>query len=450
MSRSFRLPFALAVIINVFFAVLTASARPAQTASPPNVILIISDDQGWGDYDFMGHPDIKTPNIDRLASQSLTFSRGYVPVSLCRPSLATLATGLYPHQHGITGNDPRQGPRKQMLDEREQMVKIFEKSATLAGLLATKGYVSHQSGKWWEGHHSRGGFTEGMTHGDPAKRGRHGDKGLEIGRKGMQPIFDFIERATEKPGAKPFFIWYAPFLPHTPHNPPKRLLDKYSQPGRPKALARYYAMCDWFDETCGELLGFVDRKGLANNTLVVYVTDNGWIQKTPRSVLPSGWRMPHDAKSKRSPYEGGVRTPIMLRWPGKITPARDDTTLASSIDLVPTILRACGLEPTPEMQGLDLLDKKTLGKRQAIFGEIFTHNAVEIEKPIANLMYRWGIEGRWKLIVPHWANVPDRQAELYDIVSDPHETRDLLTTRPDEAARLQSLIDGWWAVGRRR
>ena len=95
----------------------------------------------------MGHPDIKTPNIDRLASQSLTFSRGYVPVSLCRPSLATLATGLYPHQHRITGNDPRQG--KQVLDEREQMVKIFEKSATLASLLATKGYVSHQSGKWW-------------------------------------------------------------------------------------------------------------------------------------------------------------------------------------------------------------------------------------------------------------------------------------------------------------
>ncbi len=431
-------------------AVLVSCTAAGAQSTPPNVILIISDDQGWGDYGFMGHPDIRTPQIDRLASQSLVFTRGYVPVSLCRPSLATLATGLYPHQHRITGNDPPGGAAKtgEVLEERERMVGIFEQAPTLAGLLGAKGYVSHQSGKWWEGHYSRGDFTDGMTHGDPARGGRHGDDGLEIGREGMQPIFDFIDRAIEKESAKPFFIWYAPFLPHTPHNPPVRRLEKHSKAGRPKALARYYAMCEWFDETCGELLGFVDRRGLAESTLVVYVADNGWIQKTARSVLPSGWSLPHDPKSKRSPYEGGVRTPILLRWPGKIAPARDDTALASSIDLVPTILRACGLEPTAEMPGLDLLDRDALVRRTAVFGEIFTHDAVDIEKPVASLMYRWTIEGRWKLIVPHWANVPDRQAELYDIVTDPTETRDLLTAHPEEAARLRSLIDGWWEVGK--
>ena len=147
-----------------------------------------------------------------------------------------------------------------------------------------------------------------MTRGYPERGGRHGDDGLKIGREGMQPVNDFIDTAIE--AKKPFFIWYAPFLPHTPHNPPQRLLDKYTTDGRPKPIATYYAMCEWFDETCGQLLDRLDEKGVADNTLVIYVTDNGWIQNPD-----SGGYAP---RSKRSPYEGGIRTPIMFRWPGKV------------------------------------------------------------------------------------------------------------------------------------
>ena len=108
-----------------------------------------------------------------------------------------------------------------------------------------------------------------MTRGFPERGGRHGDDGLKIGREGIEPIKKFVDMATEQ--KKPFFLWYAPFLPHTPHNPPQRLFDKYNQPGTPASVARYYAMCEWFDETCGELLGVIDSKGIAKDTLVVYV-----------------------------------------------------------------------------------------------------------------------------------------------------------------------------------
>ncbi|MGH9628560.1 MAG: sulfatase family protein, partial [Bryobacteraceae bacterium] len=111
---------------------------------PPNVVLIISDDHGWRDYGFMGHSVVRTPNLDRLAARSIAYTRGYVPASLCRPSLASIMTGLYPHQHGITGNDPP-GDAKSAAN-RASMVRIFERSKTMAGMLGERGYVSHQSG----------------------------------------------------------------------------------------------------------------------------------------------------------------------------------------------------------------------------------------------------------------------------------------------------------------
>ena len=416
--------------------------RGPALGATPNVVLIISDDQGWTDYGFMGHSHIRTPNLDRLASRSQVFTRGYVPASLCRPSLATLATGLFPHQHKITSNDPPGGAKDRVFESRRKMISVFEQVPTLAGLLATKGYVSHQSGKWWEGHCRCGDFTDGMTHGDPKRGGRHGDEGLEIGRKTMQPIYDFIAKA----GTKPFFLWYAPFLPHTPHNPPERLLAKYRSANRPVALAKYYAMCEWFDETCGQLLDHLDARGLSKTTLVVYVTDNGWIQATSETPLPSGWSMPYAPKSKRSPYDMGIRTPILLRWPGRISPDRDDRTLVHSVDLAPTILRACGLDPTKDMRGVNLLDKKALSKRKSIFGAIYTHDAVDIHSPSANLLYRWVIAGQWKLIVPHRLNVPDRKSELYHLGDDSHETHDLGSTRPEVTKRLRELADLWWKI----
>ena len=414
-------------------------ASHASSAKPPNIVLIISDDQSWTDYSFMGHEAIETPNIDRLAKQSRLFKRGYVPSSLCCPSLASMITGLYPHQTKITGNEPPMPPggrdSEQYRKQVQECVSFIDDLPTLPRLLAKRGYVSHQSGKWWQGHYSRGGFTHGMTHGDPKRGGRHGDVGLKIGREGMDEIFDFIEDA----GDKPFFIWYAPFLPHTPHNPPKPLLDKYAKKTESKFIARYWAMCEWFDETCGQLLDHLDEKKLADDTIVLYVTDNGWIQRADNGR--------YAPRSKRSQYDGGLRTPIMVRWPNKVKP-EDRPELANSIDLAPTILKACGLAPTKEMQGIDLLDDTALAKRKSTYGAIYLHNAVDIHKPSANLTYRWLINGDWKLILPHKENVTTKakhrdtgETELYNLAKDPHERNNLAKARQGRTKRLAKQLN---------
>jgi arylsulfatase A-like enzyme len=129
----------------------------------------------------------------------------------------------------------------------------MDRLPTLPRLLAAQGFVSFQTGKWWQGDFSRGGFTAGMTKGT-----RHGDDGLTIGRDTMQPMWDFIDGALRE--HKPFFLWYAPFLPHSPHTPPERLLAKYRDTTPSLHVARYWAMVEWFDETCGQLLAFLDDK----------------------------------------------------------------------------------------------------------------------------------------------------------------------------------------------
>ncbi|GIW79972.1 MAG: hypothetical protein KatS3mg105_1779 [Gemmatales bacterium] len=245
--------------------VLICLATPILLADKPNVVMIISDDQGWTDFGFMGHKVIKTPHLDKLASESAVFPNGYVPTSLCRASLATLLTGLYGHQHKICCNDPPKGV------DREKMHPFIKNAPALPRLLAKAGYRSLQTGKFWEGHFANAGFTHGMT-----VSGRHGGPGLDIGRKTMKPIYDFIDANADQP----FFIWYAPMMPHTPHNPPMRILQKYAVEGRNIKLAKYYAMCEWFDETCGQLLDYLDKKKLRDNTIVIFVVDNGWIQET--------------------------------------------------------------------------------------------------------------------------------------------------------------------------
>jgi arylsulfatase A-like enzyme len=419
------------------FCVVLLSALLIRAAQPPNIVVIISDDQSWTDYSFMGHSHIRTPHLDKLASESLTFTRGYVPSSLCCPSLATIISGLYPHQHKVTSNDPpvpagmnnRDFQRSPAFQEgREVMTKHLETVGTLPQMLAKKGYLSFQTGKWWQGHFSRGGFTHGMTKGS-----RHGDDGLDIGRKGLDPIYDFI--ATAQQEKKPFFVWYAPFLPHTPHTPPERLFNKYKDKTPSPHIARYWAMCEWLDETCGDLMKHLDEKGLRENTIVVYVTDNGWIQD------PEAQRFA--PRSKQSQYDGGLRTPIMVRWPGTVKP-RMAKELANSIDIAPTLLRAAGLKPTPAMQGIDLLDEKAVKARQAIYGNCFTHNAVDLNRPAASLRWRWVIEGDWKLIVPAKQNEPDGEIELYNLAKDPHEEKNLAAQEAKRVETLRKKLDGWW------
>jgi uncharacterized sulfatase len=411
----------------------------APSPDAPNVVLIISDDQGWGDYGFMGHPHIRTPRLDKLARGSVVFTRGYSTAPLCCPSLASMLTGLHPHQSGITSNDPpRTGDSPwppERLALRARMIDYHEKSPTLPRLLAQRGYRSFQAGKWWGGHYSRGGFTSGMTHGDPARGGRHGDEGLKIGRAGLQPVYDFLDGAA----GHPFFLWFAPMMPHTPHNPPGRLLKHYRTKTPSIHVARYWAMCEWWDEVCGQLLDRLEAKGLAGNTLVLYTCDNGWIQRPDAPGFAP--------RSKRSQYDGGVRTPLMVHWPARAKPTRDERTLASNIDLAPTILRAAGLGPGADMQGANLLDAGALKRRDIVFGGVYTHDAVDIGRPAASLQHLWAVEGHWKLILPGPQAEGKPEVELFNAGEDPHETNNLAARHPEHVARLRQRIARWWPEG---
>lgn len=450
-----RLSFSPLFLLCTVFLACTMLFVHRGVAEQPNVVLIISDDQAWTDYGFMGHSDIATPNLDQLAAESVVFKRGYVPTALCRPSLMTLATGHYASTHGVTGNDPspKYAPQNSelMKQQRAQLISYIEKFESLPQALARKGYLSHQSGKWWEGSYQHGGFSAGMTRGFPKPGGRHGDDGLKIGREGMQPIEEFIDASLAED--KPFFLWYAPFLPHTPHNPPQRLLEKYQQPDRPLTIAKYYAMCEWFDETCGQLLDYIDEKGATENTLVIYVTDNGWIQSpTKRGYAP---------RSKQTPYEGGIRTPIMFKWPGKLKPQTRDE-LVSSIDIYPTILGATECAPKNDLPGLDLTPNLKSGSaitRDQIFGESFAHDIADLENPEATLLFRWTIKGDWKLLLTYDGEVnryasthprTEKGPQLFNLSDDPSELKNLAGEHPDLVQQLAADIKGWYPVTERK
>lgn len=439
-----------AVLILVALATSTAVA-----ADSPNIVLILSDDQAWTDYGFMGHPDIQTPHLDALASESVVFPRGYVPTALCRPSLVTLITGHYASTHGVTGNDPSPKyaqPGSELYNQRRAaLIARLDRFDTVPELLAERGYLSHQSGKWWEGSFQHGGFTHGMTRGFPQPGGRHGDDGLKIGRQGMEPVTSFVDDAVEQD--KPFFLWYAPFMPHTPHNPPERILKKYRTDDRPISIARYYAMCDWFDETCGQLIDHLEARNVRDNTLIVYVTDNGWIQN------PAG--KGYAPRSKQTPYEGGIRTPIMFSWPKHLKPAQREE-LVSSIDIVPTMLAAGGARIPEDLPGLNLLSHLQTGKdidRDAVFGESFAHDIADVNDPEASLLFRWCIEGRWKLLLTYDGEVnryksthprTEKRPQLFDLIADPAETKNLAGEHPEVVARLVEKIDSWYPVKKRK
>lgn len=415
-----------------------SSTAVADELQKPNIVLIISDDHAFTDYGFMDHKVVATPHLDRIASESLLYTRGYT-MPVCSPSLACILTGDLPHVHGITGNDlkpnaPQFGSGKE--DRSPLLRQLLNNRLMLPKALSDAGYLTFQTGKLWNATYKDLGFTHGMT----AKQGRHGGEGLAIGRQGMKPIFDFIETAQEE--KKPFFVWYAPMMPHDPHTPPKEILAKYLGKGPTPAAEKYYAMVDWFDQTCGELDEYLAKNGLADNTVILYLADNGW-------DATYGYQA---KRAKLSPYEIGIRTPMFVRWPGKVVPKRDDETLASIVDFPVTILNLAGVDVPKGLTGLDLRDGKRMSARKSVFVEAYTHDMADLDKPEQSLIARVVVSGWSKMILPGptksdrpFASAPT-SVELFDLKSDPLETNDIAEKRPDEVKRLRAIQDAAWKL----
>ncbi len=454
-----------------------AVCNPAQPAERPNIVLIVSDDQACTDFGFMGNSDVQTPNIDRLAEKSARYVNGYVPSSVCRPSLVSILTGLYPYQHGIYFNHPPPGfgaltrspdiGKAEFDALREKAAALIRAVPTLPRHLTAAGYRCLQTGKYWEGHWRNAGFTEGMTTGEPTPDARYGNKtlvngdvvahgngdhGLSIGRETMQPIYDFIDDCEDTP----FFVWYAPFLPHTPHDSPEKYYDLYrDRSGIPKHRVPYYAAISQFDDTVGDLMNFVETRGLTGNTLFGFVVDNGW-EPDARRFRAATKEWDHTKRSKRAPFDYGLRTPILIRW-GKHTKPATHQELVSSIDILPTILAAAKLpHRETDFPGRSLWGsakgEASLDPNRAVFGAIYPGDATSLGHPEKDVAYRWVRKGALKLITTHrqevakaWGNYLDGDA-VFDVVADPTESQNLIDRQQlqPEVRLLRRLLDNWW------
>ena len=454
MRHTFRFHLASLAQFIVFAIGLSAAiacdANRESTASGPNILLIIGDDHGWPYFGFMGHPIVRTPHLDALAAESTFFRNGFATASSCRASLMSLLTGLHPIQWDAR---ERALQRRGVSSVRGDRIRDLP---TLPRLLAKRGYASFQGGKYWEGSYRDGGFSDGTKtavdfHPDDTWRdwslAQSGGEGLELGRSTMQPLWDFLDAHR----AGPFFVWFAPKLPHTPHDPEERHRALYANAKLSDRAQKYYANITRFDERVGEVVAYLERTGLRQRTLVVYVSDNGWQQgsDTTPSVASLG-----GPNGKWSLHELGFRTPVLFSWPGRISGGRVLDALVSTVDIFATLVDFARLEPPANATGLSL--------RRLLMGEAdfdrtrVIGSATRVRPPPTSEGVRGADLTRpervyflrnesWRYL---WyrdsEGYPDRNAEeLYRIDEDPMETRDVAAEHPERTLEYRNEIRSW-------
>ena len=396
-----------------------------------NVVLIVSDDQGYADISCYPHPDeVSTPNIDRLATEGARLTNGYASCPVCAPTRAGILTGRYQQRFGFyEASDSRAGlPRSE---------------TTLAELLRDAGYATGVFGKWHLGYEPR---YRPLERGFDAFYGflGHGghdyfdlsitDEVTSIYRDG-QPIDDsgyltrnitreavaFIERNRDQP-----FFAYVPYnAVHNPIQAPEDYISRFSNPD-PKRNT-YLAMLAIMDEGIGAILDALDRLNLAENTLVIFLSDNGGARGT--TAVNGALR-----NYKHSVYEGGIRVPFLLRWPARIPPGTVSDEPVISIDIFTTALSASGVAPPAN---LDLDSRDIL---PAITGSL--------ERPLHDALF-WNWIGKdsdkgWAIRSGRWKLLADKGGlELYDLSADISETRNLTDEEPEIVDKLHTAYRNW-------
>ena len=442
-------------LLSYFIILFNGCSKTVQTS--PNIILIIGDDHGYPYFGFMGSDDVITPNMDTLANSGVLFTDGYVPENHCRPALQSLVTGMLPVDYKknteLLRVAKRQEASYQMMDPSDK--KIWEKEfdyhalkyfETMPGKLQELGYKSFQTGKWWEYHYEYGGFTDGMTKGwtRENKDGRNwfeqfmGGEGTDIGRKTNQPIFNFIQQNKYSP----FFIWYAPQLPHYPFDAPQKYRELYLNKGYTKSAIEYYANCTWFDEALGGLLRFLKKNDLYDNTLFIYVNDNGWEQEPHQEFINDPMRSHNGGdKGKLSVFDSSFRTPIIFSWKDKIKSGIRKADLIHSTDIPATILDYAGFQVPENYHGKSyrsIIENKSHGKRSKILGK---SNKIrdEIDPMGRDVAVFWIRESKWF----YKLNVTDNTEALFDISTDPFCYNNIKKENSEVLNRLKDEILEW-------
>ena len=432
---------------------------------PPNVVLLIGDDHGYPYFGFMGDTNVETPTMDAIARGGVTFSQGHVTVPYCRPSLRTMITGLYPVQYQMRLNAhierrkredrsyaslSKQEQRMWLSVEKANGMRIFD---TLPRLLKEQGYVSWQGGKWWENSYRNGYFDEGMTEGwdmslfgtDDFFHEMMGAEGNELVRETMDPLFEFVDDHADEP----MFIWFGPMLPHTPFDAPYKYRKYYEDRDLTESARQYYANITWWDDGVGQLLDFFEKRGLLEDTLFIYLSDNGWEQDADDEYWYPEALADFDSEyltggfgGKGSLFDLGLRTPIIFYWKGKLDSRFNDTSLVSSLDLVPTILDIAGARVPEGLHGYSLrplLDGSgELDERTEIVS--YSNNrrdeVHEMGRPAEGYAVR--------TLKHHFYYYADsEELRLYDVKLDPRGEVDLSDREPGLVARFMQVIADW-------
>ncbi len=408
----------------------------------PNVLLIITDDQGYGDFSLHGNPHLQTPHIDRLAQASVRFERFFVN-SFCSPTRAALLTGRYPLRCGVWG-----------VTHNKEAMRLDE--VTLAEALRGGGYRAACFGKWHNGEQfpytpPGQGFDEffGFHNGHI---NNYFDTELI---RGAQPeptrgyitdvLTDEAIRFLRTRSEQPLFCYVAYNAPHSPFQVPDRYFDRFRAQGLDDDVSAFYGMCENIDENVGRLLATLDELDLARDTIVVFLTDNGGTAGV--KLYNAGMR-----GGKTSVHEGGCRVPLFIRWPAQLPQPRIVPQLASHIDLYPTLLDLCGVPqpPGPPLDGVSL--RPLLEGRDQDWPErvLFTHNPISetnrypgaVRTPQYRLVREIRGSAGGSKAKPNDASASAWQ--LYDMLADPGQTRDLARQLPEVVAALSGRYEAWY------
>lgn len=435
-------------------------ALPGQqsTAAKPNILLILSDDAGWADFGFHGAPEGFTPRLDQLATQGLVCEQAYVSASVCCPSRAGLMTGRYQQRFGHEFNGPGKPEPGFVLAD----MGLAREERTLASLLRARGYTTAAMGKWHLGSEpglrplERGfdhwfGFLGGSRSYFSVKsasslRELQNDEQVvpedQIGYLTdtlADHAAEYVRAQAEDP--RPFFLYLAFNAPHTPMHALEADLAQFAHIEN-KRRRQYAAMLYAMDRGIGRVLDALEDSGQSKRTLVVFLNDNGGA--TNNGSSNGAWR-----GRKGSKWEGGLRVPLVLRWPGQLSAGKRYSNMVSSLDLAPTLLAAAGKvlpsqaersEPIAAFDGVDLLPSLRAADAS---GPHFDPTSDPRSGPHSSLYWRRGVaaalrEGPWKLV-----RVDTLEPQLMHLERDASEVTDFAAQEPERVRRMLLALVRW-------
>jgi len=448
----------LLMLTTVLFAMPNAAL--SSESRPANIVLFLIDDLGWKDVGCNGSTFYQTPNIDRLAQDGVRFTNAYAACALCSPTRAAILTGKYPARLLLTDWLPsgRWNPKAKLREGRFVRALPMEEF-TLAEALREAGYRTASIGKWHLGsepfslpqHHGFDINIAGNGHGAPGNYFFPYDGDWAIPTTGLRATWNVLPDG--KPGEyltdrltdeamkfifenreRPFFLYFPHYAVHTPLQAKREMIAKYEKIPEDERQGKptYAAMIESVDQSVGRMMDTLKELGLEQNTVVIFTSDNGgFYNATSNAPLRA---------NKGAYYEGGIRVPLIIKWPGVAQQGRICEEPVISTDLYPTCLAAAGqpLRPNQHLDGLNLQpllsgDATTLG-REALYWHYPHYNDHPSSLPSSVIR-----QGPWKLI----ETFDPEGVELYNLAEDLSETRNMASERTDLVRKLRARLDGW-------